>query len=153
MELKSTPWLTSNGSVKSDAELKEICQSWPPKVWEEYLKNFESCQNEFLTPDIDQIRQDPSQNCVEIYKSLLAQEEFPELKRVINAALCSLSTQEQKVIRSLYWDGLSQREAAKTLDLAKTSLSIYRERALKKLGDFLLSGAIKKGVHFLQAIH
>jgi RNA polymerase sigma factor (sigma-70 family) len=153
MELQSTPWLNSNGSVKSDAELKEICQGWAPKVWEEYLKNFESCQNEFLTPDVDIFRQDPSQSCIELYKSLLAQEEFPELKKVVHAALCSLSAQEQKVIRSLYWEGLSQREAAKTLNLAKTSLSIYRERALKKLADFLLSGAIKKGVHFLKTIH
>ena len=35
------PWQNKDGSVKSDAELREAGQQWPSGVWEKYLATLE----------------------------------------------------------------------------------------------------------------
>lgn len=144
------PWLDKAGQFKQDAEIRKICQSWSPAVWEEYLKNFESCQKEWLSGDDSLFQDSLATSHIEIYKALLQQEEYPFLKKVVQAALGSLSEKEQVVLEHLFWKGKSQRQTAVDLGVNRKTVTSYRDRALKKLAEFLLQGAISSGVQFLK---
>lgn len=142
-------WLNADGSMKSEQEIKISCVNWSPEMWEEYLKNFESSQKEMLLEQANDSESLSEEKFARLYLNLIQQEEYPKLRKVIKAALYSLPKNEQQVLHALYWEELSQREAAKKLSLSRTTLTNYRDRGLKRLADMMISGAIKKGIEFL----
>ena len=79
---------------------------------------------------------------------MLSQEtDLPNLGAVIRSLLNRLSVRERKAIQALYWDGMSQREAARELRVSKTAVFEYRNRALRKLGSlFIEKLMIPKGL-------
>lgn len=141
------PWLDKDGRKISSQELSEIAKSWDIKTWESYLNSLEGYQSDVLLskgmPDIS------NDEYVLLYKNLLHQEAYPNVKKVINAALCTLTPREQAVIRGVYWNGLSIQEIAKTLGISRTTASSYKSRACEKLANLLLSGAVERGIAFL----
>ena len=150
MTAHQKPWIDQYGRVLPDEELRKISQTWKPQVWEDYLKTYESDQKEILAENLDLIAAPQYEEYIDVYKSLLAQDEYPQLKKVVNAALCALTKRERQTIRALYWEGLTQSQIASQLGVNRKTIVSYRDRALQKLADFLLHGAIERGVSFLR---
>lgn len=146
------PWLNQKGELLPDSEIKEICRTWGPQVWSEYLKNYESDQTELFANDLPVDVEEHMGNIVEFYRTLLNQEQYPLLKKVIHIGLSSLSPREREVIIRKYWEGMNISEISRDIDLARKSVSIYHDRALSKLGSLLVSGAISQGILFLKTV-
>lgn len=141
------PWLDKNGEIIPSRELSKIAKNWDIKTWEAYLNSLEGYQSDLLfskdLPDIS------NEEYVLLYKNLLHQEAYPNVKKVINAALCTLTPREQAVIRGVYWDGMSIQQIANSLGISRTTASSYKSRACEKLANLLLSGAVERGISFL----
>lgn len=141
------PWLDKNGEHIPTGELSKMAKCWDMKTWEAYLNSLENYQSELLfpkaPPDIS------NDEYVLLYKNLLHQEAYPNVRKVINAALCTLTPREQAVIRGVYWEGLTIKQVAKNLGVSRTTASSYKSRASDKLASLLLSGAVSNGITFL----
>lgn len=56
---------------------------------------------------------------------------------LLEQAIKSLSLEEQTIIRELYYLGKTERQVSTELHMAKTTLQRRRDKALKKLREFL----------------
>ena len=56
---------------------------------------------------------------------------------LLEQAIKSLSPEEQTIIRELYYLGKTERQVSTELHMAKTTLQRRRDKALKKLREFL----------------
>lgn len=108
---QSRPWLNKDGSVKSDDEIKAISQSWSLETWEQ-----------FLAATVDQ--EEAYQRELPIFVSDELLDSFPEAiwdgkdsDRMDSVAkelrrICRdfLTPRQQHVIRSTFWEGMSERK-------------------------------------------
>ncbi len=132
------PWLNKDGQTKRDDELKKICRTWSAATWEAYLSTLDTPLREQLVPTQELNKVPQSGSYAEVYQALLQQSEYPKFEKAMDAASRVLTATERKVIHFLFWDKLSLQEAATLLGVHKSSVVIYRNRALKKLGNKLI---------------
>ena len=133
------PWMDESGNTYSNAKLKEIQKGWDLKTWEAFLQS-----------DVDVPRQesllavpDALENASTGYAEMAreegeAVEHFPRMQRQIRAYITRLSAQEKRIVRYIFWDGMSQREIAAKCHMSRTAVVNCRDRALKKLGTYFV---------------
>ncbi len=138
MRTSKRPWLDKNGKAKRDQELKRICQTWSASTWEAYLSTLDIPLREQLIPTQELNKITHSESYAEVYQGLLQQSEYPKFEKELDSASRTLAATERKVIHLIFWDKLSLQETANLLGVHKSSVVIYRERALKKLCNKLI---------------
>ena len=141
------PWLDSDGNILPDTELTAISRGWDADVWERFLR---------ATVD-----REPTENVITNYSSLIEERPAPQpnfcdstpedVAREIHRALKSLTRFQRTVVRSLFFDELSQRHTARRLRVAQQSvnrakrISLQRIKALLEttvvVSDYLIRGA------------
>lgn len=133
------PWMDENGNVYSNAKLKEIQESWDLGTWEDFL------QSEVEVPRQESLLTVPEalENFSNGYGDMVRDEDdrvqqFPRMERQIRSYLSRLSAKEQRIVRYLFWDGMSQREIAVKCKMSRTAVVKCRDRALKRLGEFFV---------------
>ena len=139
------PWTDSRGRKLRDSSLKIRSRSWSPATWEEYLSSLDSPETESLLPNFDRLlHQYGVQNAVDPSESYF-ESEVNNNSTEIRQAMRKLTRKERRVIRLLYWNGLTDGEIATKLKLAKTTVQATRRRALKKMEKELVSGGVVFG--------
>ena len=91
--MNQQPWLKKDGTLKSDAEIKESCKSWKPLDWENYLQTLEAEQKEVIMDDpldLEQYSQEEHDQYMDILGS---SREFPVLEKHLLKAMESLTLQ------------------------------------------------------------
>ena len=89
------PWLNEDGSVKSDAELREAIPQWPSSVWREYLSTLEVGRREehILSPaEMDAFS---SEECADLLFAMAVEEKHHLLKVSLNACISKLAPQTE----------------------------------------------------------
>lgn len=94
----------------------ELFHYWNKRLKEEGLGVYKRGR-EILLPDL-----------IEKYSA-----PFKEKRKNISLPLEALSPRQREAIYLLFYDGLSEAEAAETLGISRSSLRTHRDRALEKL--------------------
>lgn len=146
------PWLNSDGSPKSDQELREICKDWGPSVWEEYLTNIEVTQKEDTLVSSSNLDKFSAQECAGLLFSLASEEQFPLLKAALNSCIRELPTKQRRVIHQYYWEGKTIGEIARLSGVSKQAIQKTMKAALERLKVSLTRGVIQSKVEALKEV-
>lgn len=71
-----------------------------------------------------------------IYESIGTKEDF-DTKILINDSLAVLNDSERNIIRSRYFDDLTQSEVAKKLNMTQVMVSRYEKKGINKMREYL----------------
>ena len=140
------PWLDQDGKKLATAEIRLISQSWNAATWEKYLMTLEKPQSDVLGNESDFVEETMTSEVLELYKSMLEQDEYPEFRGFLQGAILTLSPQERRVMDHIFWDAMSLADVAKKLGLTKSSVATYKKRATRKLRNRLISAAESQGI-------
>ena len=140
------PWLNEDGSAKSDAELQEAIQQWPPSVWEEYLSTLKGGRREHYVLPPDRIESFSGEECVNMLFSMAIEEKYHLLKLSLNACIRGLAPRQREVIVSRFWDGKTVAEMATSMGISRQAVYKTMKAALSKIKTHLINGALQKQV-------
>lgn len=115
-------------------ELHEKAKTWGASTWEEFLSStVDHRLQETLSEvkSIEELEDGYRANYQEIVSSAGSN---PNLRRHVRSLLKRLTIRERLVIYSIFWQGKRQAEIARDLNIRRSSVRNYRDRALKKLG-------------------
>ena len=133
-----TPWLKSDGTSKSEEEIKRSCKNWGPSVWEDYLKTFEVEQKEILLKNPSCIEK-YSQEEIDIQKqNVLSEREFPIFKKYLFEAVKELTFKQRVVLSQIFLEGQILRVVGENMEISTYAVARIRDRALRRLGLVLI---------------
>lgn len=139
------PWLNEDGRVKSEAELKEVCQQWRPSVWEAYLATVEvrRRKEEAILPPaaLDSFSTARHLSCA---FSGAEEESHPFLKVALNACLCELTPRQRSVVIDRYWQGKTITAIAASTGVSKQAVSQTIKTALARIRTSLTDGSFQR---------
>lgn len=141
------PWLNADGSTKSEKEIREICQTWKPSVWEEYLETFEVGQEELpMRPKtvegvLDSL--DPKDLAAGIF-SYSEELQLGHFKPFVSRAVKTLTQRQYIVLKKIYWHQQSLAKIAQELGVSKSAVHKTHRAALKKLRQLIPEMAIRE---------
>ena len=72
-----------------------------------------------------------------LYESISVDNFDPDLKILLNDSLDILSQEEKEIIKSRYYEDLTQSEVAKKLNMTQVKVSRYEKKSIKKMHDYL----------------
>lgn len=136
--------------------LKRVSQTWTEAQWENYLTSIEGPLREKLYYDLDKLAETSEHHAPEYFHEGESQElpPFAESDRAaVRFLLRSLSPMEKKVVKFMYWKGLSDSEIAVKLRASRRSIRTHLERALLKLRVLLSPPLPIRGGESLLARH
>jgi RNA polymerase sigma factor (sigma-70 family) len=121
------PWEDGFGRVLSTARLREVSRDWSEETWQEYLETLEGQPDDFLVDNYDDAIRTYTQEDPE-------EESLPSTDlAAITRGIERLQPMEQTVIRSMFWQGMSEREVAELLGTSRRAVMNIKADALKKL--------------------
>lgn len=139
-------WTNKNGSLLSDEQLKKVSKNWSTETWEA-----------FLTETVEQ--EASYQRDLPAFGSPTALDNFSETiwegqdsERMDEVAkglrlICRdhLTPRQQHIIRSTYWDGLSERQISELLDISRSTIRTQKERSHEKIKSQVLEQKLLEG--------
>lgn len=141
------PWLNADGSTKSEEEIKKICKTWKPRIWEEYLETFEVGQEELpMKPKIVESVMD-SIDPKDLAMGIFSYSEEPQLshfKPFVVKAIKTLTQKQYIVLKKIYWHQQSLAQIAQELGVSKSAVHCSHQAALKKLRQVIPVMAIQE---------
>lgn len=140
------PWLNKDGSVKSDEQIKAVSQNWSLETWEQFLaatvNQEEAYQSELPIFVSDEILDSFPETIWEGKDSDRMDFIAKELRRICRDFL---TPRQQHVIRSIFWEGLSERKIGELLGISRSSVKTLKARALEKIKKQILKEKILQG--------
>ncbi len=131
----SLSWLDDKGNPLSLSLLKKQSATWSSEIWEAYLQTLESPTVEAVLPERKISCLSDKSQCELMFRKMHRVE--PEItirdKSHLIKAVNDLSPVEKTIIKKLFWQKLSERQVAKTLNLSRASVRAHYKRALGKL--------------------
>lgn len=127
----SKPWLDRNGYPLSKASLEIASRKWSAVTWERYLQSLETQQEEILVKDFSS-KLDRFDKSESISRERQEPEEEVDLA-ALERHLEKLPMMEKLVIKTIFFDGIGEREAAELLQMSRWLMRSVKERAIKRL--------------------
>jgi RNA polymerase sigma factor (sigma-70 family) len=131
------PWRNEDGSLKSDTELKIICENWNAKMWERYLREYNYAETEVLQSS-DYIDRTALESFVSFISSAPDENRFPNLRGVFNLSYKKLNFKEKEIIKLSFEQNLSDSEISKELNKKRDYVRVYKSRALSKIKQVII---------------
>lgn len=112
-----------------EQELKEISKTWSPTQWEDYLRA------------LDRYRVEGLGSAHEIESRALATNIFeyasrpcPEnISKIVHAAISALTERQRVVIEKIFFEGLSERQVSRIMQISRSGVVDLKKRALRQL--------------------
>lgn len=136
------PWQNSDGSLKSDDELKKVSKDWSPEQWEDYLKSIEGYRRENVSFSNEELESLSSDDSTVLLYSIAQEEKYPITRIAIRACISQLPPQQRQVIELTFWEDLSQYEIAEKMNISRNTVRGYLERAKENLRKMLTTGKV-----------
>lgn len=131
MKNQNKPWLDEGGKLLSTEAIKEVSGNWTVETWEYYLLTIEKPLKErLLEPRLyDELaaRQDET-----VFQKFCISAN-PNTQKLIKLLLEGLSPMQRTVIEKIFFDGRTEREAAELLNISRSSVCVYKKRALDRI--------------------
>ena len=144
------PWLNEDGSVKSDAELREVNQQWPPSVWREYLATLEVRREEEVVLPPSEMDALSTEAHISLTFAMASGEKHHLLSVVLDACIRELTPRQRSLIVGRYWEGKTITEMAANMGVSKQTVSKTMKKALASLKDNLTNPSFQRRVIFAQ---
>lgn len=140
------PWLNKNGTIKSDEQIKAISKTWSLETWEQFLSETidqeESYQRELPAFVSDEILDSFPETIWEGKDSDRMDFIAKNLRRICRDYL---TPRQQHIVRSTYWEGLSERKIGDLLGISRSSVKTMKNRALEKIKKQILTEKLLHG--------
>ena len=146
MKNNTKPWLDSSGEIKSDSELKRVCQNWSSEQWEDYLSTIGGFQTEIILDEPKSIESLSQLKYDTEFQSMISSVEFKDLsslKKIIREILTQIPENQRKVLDFLFWQDLSVRGTAKRMKISRSAVQQTKDRALKSVAKMIFYVASK----------
>ncbi len=140
------PWLNEDGSLKSDAELRQVGQQWPPRVWEAYLATLEVGRREEDVLPPAKMDAFSTEKYAGMLFSMANHKKYRLLKFALNASISTLSPRQKEIIVSHYWGDKTVAELALSLGVTEQSVRKTIKTALAKLRVCLTNAPLLKQI-------
>ncbi len=133
---QSRPWLDGNGEMLPDHIIQASTKSWSPETWERFLvetvERSSSYQREsLLRPRSYDSKVDATSET--IWDCAYTSEGDAVCKTIRRLCRDKLTPRQQQIIRSVYWDGFSERKTAAMMGITRSTVAVQKQRALAKL--------------------
>ena len=135
----SEPWQEADGNPLSDESLRFVSRYWSAETWEKYLLTIETPQAEYLSSRFGNLLYQNdlkraflkhlNDSNEESYESPV--HEIPS--EVLEQAISQLTLRERQAIQAIFYNGLSQTDAAKVMRISAARIHQLLRRALQKL--------------------
>lgn len=139
----TNPWEDSKGNPLPEESLKFVSRYWKKEIWEQYLSTIEAKQMEYLSSRFGSLLYKNDLECAhekylaiasgELSSAASEQISSQQLKDAINV----LTLRERQTIEAIFFNSLSQTEAAKLMRLSTTRIHLLLRQALRKLKEEL----------------
>ena len=137
------PWYQLNGDATPDEHLKMLTPSWDAKTWEKYLSWIDSHDPQTTETLLPPKKYD--ELCDQTEESIFVNAESGadnDLRSFVAKYLMQLTPQQRRVLEMIFWEGRSEREAARSMSLNPSTVHRLKKRAFNKI-----KGLIKGGQH------
>ena len=131
------PWLNSDGTLKSDDEVRELCGT-SEEMWENYLSqtiDHELGRNEVILEEATDIEEKFSvQKHASALMGYLEQEKTHHKAQVIKKLILEhLSRRERQVVQLIFLEGKTQVDTSSLLGISRASVRVYLNRSIDKI--------------------
>jgi Sigma-70, region 4 len=140
IQVGEKPWLSSDGKLLTDDQLRIVSQKWTPAVWEAFLV-------ETVERPLKEINEKPwaYQAAVDRMTCTFwneggfghADEQVAALVR--QKIRDHLTAQQRQILRHHFWDGMSEREVAEKMSITYGQVHTSKKNSLSKLKELLPS--------------
>lgn len=133
----------NNLFVEVDQEIYKLCMNSAKKI--EYAemiakrRNYRSMDNEYDDIEWEYLKKQRE----DILDDLIEK----EIETVLYKAIRILDPIEKKIITGIYFNGLSERELSKLINLPQTTINYKKKKILKKLKMFLINDDYFNGLY------
>jgi hypothetical protein len=131
------PWEDSSGKDLPDDVLKEVSKSWSPSTWNAYLNSLEVPEREVLLPNFERVLiKHDAQNALKEYAASEIFEDSGNLyisEAIVKKSLLVLTFRQRQLVREVFFDGKSIKEAALNLQISYKPAIRTLRRALARL--------------------
>ena len=140
-----SPWLNEDGSLKSNAEIKELGKAWPSEVWMRFFKATEDGhidRNLVFVPSMDTSALAGKGNLADLISN---KESHPDLDLNIKLkeAMRVLSRREKLVIKKLILEGRTTKKVARQLKIKPSTVRVLKKRGIEKMKKALTLDSFK----------
>lgn len=140
------PWLNKDGSIKNDEQIKSISKDWSLETWELFLSETidkeEAYQRELPAFVSDEILDSFPETIWEGKDSDRMDFIAKNLRRICRD---HLTPRQQHIVRSIYWEGFSERKIGELLGISRSSVKTMKIRALEKIKKQVLAENLLQG--------
>jgi RNA polymerase sigma factor (sigma-70 family) len=143
-DMRNPPWLNSDGTRKTDDELRALSKTWGPSIWEKYLESIEVAPTELLAHYGHSIEETAVEDGVRILFSLSSESMFPHLRAAVNVALSRLTPRQYEMLKLHFYERKSQPEIANILGISRSTVRDGIHAALQRMRTILGSISIKR---------
>ncbi len=143
----SKPWLNADGTTKTEEEIRKICRTWLPSVWEEYLQTFEVNQADTPVKPKTAEKLMDSLSPKDLARGIFGYSENLELdhfKPFVARAIKSLTQRQYIVLKKIYWHQQTLSQIATELGVCKSAVHKSHQSALKKLRALFPEMAVRE---------
>jgi len=134
------PWMTAEGKIRPDDELREMATNWTASTWEAFLADCKMAEAAEADPENEESvsyastdERFSTENTLKKFISDLKVESLPSLSKALQDAMSELSDQQQKIVRLFFWEGMNQTQIAVHINTSQQVVSMQLARAVKKL--------------------
>ncbi len=136
-----SPWLDRTGRHLGLQRLRRSSRNWTPNEWEAYLSHLETPLRESLLRNFDSFIKDREVEAPNYFfkedEPLSSNQGDSSIR--LRRAVKKLTPTQQKVVHLIFWNGLSERKAAKKMGLSRFSIQTHLARAISHLRELLSS--------------
>ena len=139
------PWQNEDGSFKSDREISQLGKRWSTKEWDTYLKNFETQITENPI-DPNNIQYCTNDTIASFFMTVTESDQHPALSQAARICINSLPSKQKQIVRMIFWENMTQTEAAKKLGISRSAVQTSLRRAKDSLKNMLVKRTFHKCV-------
>lgn len=131
---QSRPWLSKDGSMLSDAEIKVISQNWSAETWEQFLSETVEKESSYQR-DLPAFVSPTALDCFSetIWEGNTSDRMDDVAKGLRRICRDSLTPRQQHIVRATFWRGLSERQIADVLDVSRSTVRTQKLRSFEKI--------------------
>ena len=134
------PWEDNCGKTLPDDVLREVSKSWPPRIWEAYLKTIEVSLREMPLRKFEKVS--AKHECQTALENYFTEDENSEARlfldpTAVKQALLKLTFQQRKLVELVFFQELTVTAAAKEIGISRVAASGTLARALGRVREIL----------------
>lgn len=144
------PWLNADGTKKTDREISKIGEKWSSQTWNLYLESEVGTLKDENLVFYEDFDNQESLERSDVLKFLQNCKSHEALEQALIIALKRLSKTERVIIKEAFWNSGTDKEISRKLHKTQENVRVLKARAIKKLGQILVSNELKNRVLYFK---